>query len=458
MGCYFDKDAMITKIKELGYQYIRDLGGGGQGTCFEVTKIEDEANSSIAIKISYKKDTSGNDKPNEYVFWKRHKVLGQSGRMVQVHFSKLFEIDGDDFRLIEMDLMKGTIGDLLNKGRKFTLYEIVYILKEVCSALVSMQIKHLYHGDIKPSNMFYDFVEGADNRIKLGDFGCSYFYNPDLTTSMDSSSNMHFISTPHYSYPERGNSQIMGKKAHCAYQAVDTYAVGVSLYQMLGGSLNDINDLDVKKNLDELERIFPSDDEDLKQIFLKACHPDATKRYLKAKDMEKVFQDWLKNHPEEGFIARASKEELFDKALQLVKKENKTTQEINNMKRYFIRAYDLGVNDAGYYLIRLHDKKVISITNDMYDQICNRLIDTNHRNLCNYCAKQFALRQDFDQAKKILASIVRNKADEVSLYNYALLCMNSDDQQEVYDAIEAMKQLQQNGFKPAIDFLSQLEK
>ena len=63
MSSIFDNSEMkaklIAKLKEFGYEYKRDLGGGGQGTCYEVMKIKDDIKSKVAVKITLKTDDHG---------------------------------------------------------------------------------------------------------------------------------------------------------------------------------------------------------------------------------------------------------------------------------------------------------------------------------------------------------------------------------------------------------------
>ena len=107
--------------------------------------------------------------------------------------------------------------------------------------------------------------------------------------------------------------------------------------------------------------------------------------------------------------------------------------------------------------------KVISLTNDYYNQICQRLINIKHKDFYHFYAKKCALNEDYDQAKALLASLIdynqkKSYGNSVSLYNYALLCLSGDNAKEVHYAINTMEQLAENGFKPAIDFIKQLEK
>lgn len=94
-----------------------------------------------------------------------------------------------------------------------------FILQGIAKGLAYLHDRGIVHRDLKPGNIFYD-----DGYVKIGDYGLSKY----IPVSRHSNQTMS-VGTVHYMAPEIGS----GKYS----KAIDVYALGVILYEMLTGRL-----------------------------------------------------------------------------------------------------------------------------------------------------------------------------------------------------------------------------
>ncbi len=94
-----------------------------------------------------------------------------------------------------------------------------YVLDGVAKGLAYLHDRGIVHRDLKPANIFYD-----DGYVKIGDYGLS----KHIAVSRHSGQTVS-VGTVHYMAPEIGSGSYT--------KAIDIYALGVILYEMLTGRL-----------------------------------------------------------------------------------------------------------------------------------------------------------------------------------------------------------------------------
>jgi hypothetical protein len=94
-----------------------------------------------------------------------------------------------------------------------------YFLDGVAKGLAYLHDRGIVHRDLKPANIFYD-----DGYVKIGDYGLS----KHIAVSRHSGQTVS-VGTVHYMAPEIGSGSYT--------KAIDIYALGVILYEMLTGRL-----------------------------------------------------------------------------------------------------------------------------------------------------------------------------------------------------------------------------
>lgn len=105
--------------------------------------------------------------------------------------------------------------------------KLLQFCRQLASALDFCHSLGVYHGDVKPENVFvYSWETDSEGRaipiVKLGDFGSSKLLNSKESPYQSSG-------TPHYMSPE----VIQGKEA--SFKA-DVWSLGVIMYIMLSGT------------------------------------------------------------------------------------------------------------------------------------------------------------------------------------------------------------------------------
>ncbi len=108
---------------------------------------------------------------------------------------------------------------MLAEPRGLGVGKAAFFLKGICRGLSYLHERGIVHRDLKPANIFYD-----DGYVKIGDYGLS----KHMSVSKHSGQTVS-VGTVHYMAPEIGSGSYT--------QAIDVYALGVILYEMLTGQL-----------------------------------------------------------------------------------------------------------------------------------------------------------------------------------------------------------------------------
>ena len=185
---------------------------------------------------------------------------------------------------VAMEYFPGqTLAEILKVERKIEPLRAAKYASEICNQL---RILHAFvsdidgrrtavvHGDIKPSNV----QVGANDQVRLLDFGIAKVvtFTHNLTH--------HNLGSPSYCSPERLNTSQVDKHS-------DLWAVGVSLYEMVGGAppyqAENTRKLEMLIQSRTPPRPLPdSCPGPLKAIISKALAPDVHRRYQSAEAFE----------------------------------------------------------------------------------------------------------------------------------------------------------------------------
>ncbi len=123
----------------------------------------------------------------------------------------------------------GTLRTRLDQRGTLPMAEAIPIVEQAAAALDSAHGQGIVHRDLKPGNILFH----ADGRVLLADFGLAkvvrgneeHDSNGRLSTLTGAGT---IIGTPEYLSPEQSTGQPIGPHT-------DIYALGIVLYQMLGG-------------------------------------------------------------------------------------------------------------------------------------------------------------------------------------------------------------------------------
>ncbi len=135
-------------------------------------------------------------------------------------------IHGDGFALILEDFDGVSIKSLLDEKEKFDLKSFLAISAKIAEALGHIHEKEIVHKDIKPHNIL---INPTTQVVKITDFGISTV----LTHENDEVYNPDFITgTLAYMSPEQ-----TGRMNRTVDYRTDFYSFGITMYEMLTGSL-----------------------------------------------------------------------------------------------------------------------------------------------------------------------------------------------------------------------------
>lgn len=207
------KDDLIGK--ELGqYTIERQLGRGGMASVYLADQVS--IGRQVAVKVMprhFLHDPSFLER-----FQREVKVIAnlQHPRVLPVY--DYGQIDERPY-IVMAYMPGGTLSDKIEKGG-MTLAETAKVIRQVAEGLDHAHRKGIIHRDFKPSNVLMSEYGDA----VLADFGIA-----KLSESTVNLTGSGVIGTPSYMAPE------MAERGEVT-SAVDIYALGVTLFEMLTGS------------------------------------------------------------------------------------------------------------------------------------------------------------------------------------------------------------------------------
>ena len=220
---------VLQRGSVLGDRYLirSTLGEGGMGHVFEVEHMA--LGRRFALKVLKLERWS------EELLSRFQREARSLGQIDSAHVAQVtdFGIDPAVGPFYVMELVKGeTVADRIDRQREATgagvvdLGEAVAIAGEVAAALTAIHGAGIVHRDIKPSNI--GLPDSGPVRVKLLDFG--------LAASIDDSFLQRITRSQQVlgSLPYMAPEQFHGARPS---PAMDLYALGVLLFEMLTGRL-----------------------------------------------------------------------------------------------------------------------------------------------------------------------------------------------------------------------------
>jgi len=246
------------------YRILSPLGSGGFGSVYlaEDTWID----KKVAIKVPHKQNLDFG------ILLKEPRLLASMNHPNIV--TVLTAEKEDDVFFIVMEYVQGeTLEQIILRDGALELTRALDFTCQMCNAVDHAHHAGILHRDLRPGNML---VSGG-GRLKVTDFGTSRF----LEIAAHGTT---VIGSPPYMAPE----QFQGK----AVFASDVYSIGVTMYQMVTGSLP--YNTPAPADLDRLMRGDLVTAPRLKNakvpraindIIMRALAPDVSERYQRASDL-----------------------------------------------------------------------------------------------------------------------------------------------------------------------------
>ena len=202
----------MNKLIAQRYAIAEELGSGGMGTVY---KGEDtQTDQIVAIKQLH-----ANLADEELI--ERFKREGEALRdLNHPNIVKMLDaVEEDDNYYLVMEYVSG--GDLSNllQAEQLSLERILNIAIDLADALTRAHRLNIIHRDLKPANVLI----GADNVLRLTDFGVAHVGSKERVTATDA-----IVGTIDYLSPETLNAEEIDPRA-------DIWAFGIVLFEMLTG-------------------------------------------------------------------------------------------------------------------------------------------------------------------------------------------------------------------------------
>ncbi|MEO8276623.1 MAG: serine/threonine-protein kinase [Thermoanaerobaculia bacterium] len=196
------------------------LGQGGMGTVYRAERADGAFEQDVAIKILRRSV----DTPDlQRRFLRERQLLAQLDHPAIVKI-----IDGgvgpEGLPWFALERVAGLPITRFAADGKLSTRHRVRLLRDVCAAVDAAHRRLVVHRDLKPSNLLVT----PDGRVKLLDFGIAKVLEVDEGEALTQAGSR--LLTPQYAAPE----QILGEPVTTA---VDVYALGVVLYELLAGAV-----------------------------------------------------------------------------------------------------------------------------------------------------------------------------------------------------------------------------
>lgn len=256
---------MLLREQTLGkYKIIEPLGSGGFGTVY--LACDTWIDKQVAIKVPHRQNLDFGE------------LLREPRLLASLNHPNVVSITTaekqDNLFFIVMEYVPGqTLEHIIATGGALDLARALDYTCQICNAVDHAHHQGVIHRDLRPANVLVP----KSGLLKVADFGTSRF----LEIAAHGTT---VIGSPPYMAPE----QFHGK----AVFASDIYSLGVTMYQMLTGSLP--YDTPAPADLDKLmsgelvtsprlkNRQIPKRVSD---IVLRAMAPDIGTRYQRASDL-----------------------------------------------------------------------------------------------------------------------------------------------------------------------------
>lgn len=279
------------------YRLIERVGRGGMGDVYRAERENAGFRQTVAVKLLRR----GLDSEDLLArFAQERRILA---RLNHPSIARL--IDGgasaDGAPYLVMEFVAGeTLTDYAARLR-LPLAARIRLVIGVCEAVDSAHRQLVVHRDLKPANVLV--VDGGE--VKLLDFGIAKVLGGD-DAEMRTHAGVRVL-TPAYAAPEQHRGEAVGT-------AVDIYALGVILHELLTGTLPHFDGGEDPRSTDRVARapssLVASDSSaqqsrttarelsgDLDTIVLKTLHPEPVRRYLSALALADDLQRFLDGRP-----------------------------------------------------------------------------------------------------------------------------------------------------------------
>src|SRR6266566_9839617 len=268
-----------------GYEVKSVLGHGGMGVVYQAKHLK--LNRPVALKMMiYGAVATSSEQAR---FQREAEAVAALHHPHIVPIYDVGEADGRPYYTMEF-LEGGSLAKKLAGKPQPAAAAAAYSLT-LAEAVQAAHDAGIVHRDLKPANVLLT----SDGALKIGDFGLARRSDADQSLTLTAAN----VGTPSYMAPE----QALGK-ANAFSPAVDIYALGALLYEMLTGRppFRAETAAETQRQLITEEPVPPSRlnanvPSDLETICLKCLSKDPARRYATAAALAEDLQHLLRGEP-----------------------------------------------------------------------------------------------------------------------------------------------------------------
>lgn len=217
-------DPLVGTTLDGRYRILRVIGEGGMGVVYEALHVLIEKH--VAIKVLRDTFTGRADVVER--FRQEAKSASKIGHPNIVDVSDFGETpSGQSYIVMEM-LIGEDLADVLARERALAPARAVRIAYQIARALHATHKKGIVHRDLKPENIYLVERDGAQDVVKIVDFGVAKMNDVEVRPGRRLTRTGMLFGTPEYMSPE----QALGKPFD---HRVDIYALGAILFELVAG-------------------------------------------------------------------------------------------------------------------------------------------------------------------------------------------------------------------------------
>ena len=271
------------------YQIRRKLAGGGMGRVF--LAYHPGLNREVGLKLI----DLGTDQESLDIIAAEHRGAQLQDQLAQREsggrVAQIFEVgELDGYFFIAMEYIEGEdLSELVGRGPiepgraasiALDILEVLTRAHTFSAVIDDRQHRGIIHGDIKPRNIRIT----PQGHVKVLDFGIA------KAVSMTRSVTFNQFGSVPYSSPERLQTGDMDVRS-------DVWSVGVVLFEMLAGKAYFQAESAQKlewfiRNYSAVQPAIWGMPAGLREVLMRALHPDPQQRFGTSADMQKALSEW----------------------------------------------------------------------------------------------------------------------------------------------------------------------
>ncbi|MBL8681935.1 MAG: serine/threonine protein kinase [Myxococcales bacterium] len=296
-------DPLVGAVVAGRFRVLERIGEGGMGAVYVAEHVA--LHKKVAIKTLHA-DMHANPEVRAR-FEREARAMAQLDHENVVAATDFGQLQDGTF-FLAMEYIEGrSLREVTASDERVSLLRALKLLRQIASALTRAHNLGIVHRDLKPENILVVDRPGADELVKIIDFGIAR-----MTSATDSEKPLTqtgvIFGTPHYMSPE----QALGRRVDAA---ADQYAFGILAFELLAGrkpfdhkNLIDLLDLQVNGAIPRATSFAPELPPAIDGVFDRVLAKSPIERYASVADAMEAIDVALADAVARSAYAYASTE------------------------------------------------------------------------------------------------------------------------------------------------------